>query len=499
MKLNWINIVKTGFFSERLPLKIFTTIDVTQYLLTPDFRQLESDLKSGKILSTPCLILSSFKNKLERRFISIPHIETYLLLSEHIENLSSEIELKIKLSPFSQSKKINPNEIINYTLPSFFEKNYKERILKSMGFKYMLEMDISKCYDNIYTHSVTWAFLGKEVAKEEFNKENKLRSDDYKKIDELDKKLMAINNNETKGIPTGPITSRIISELVLCELDDIIKKELVTGVRFVDDYKFFFKTKQEAESFIPKLQNILYQYKLSINNEKTKIFEYPYEYGHNLRFELGNFDFKKYSTISFINRCNELYVNGNKGAYKYGLKVLERQVINVNEKEYVLSQLLSIMTIHPIMSELVLNIFKNNYGGHFKEQHFKIFNELLKDNLKIKYDVEIIWLITIMMSLKIEIDLENILRIFENYETFSLILILDYINVMKLYSNDNIKEKKEKLKESLQKESIYGEKWLLLYECNLNNWVKGIKVNLNKSKFLLNLYNNKIKFYFSPL
>ena len=117
----------------------------------------------------------------------------------------------------------------------------------SIGNKYVLSLDISRCYESIYTHSITWALLGKEKAKEEYLKKENERSSSYNIADNLDERVRKINNNETKGIPTGPITSRLISELILSEIDNILHEKVpkLKYNRFVDDYSFYFSEKKK--------------------------------------------------------------------------------------------------------------------------------------------------------------------------------------------------------------------------------------------------------------
>jgi len=493
MDLNKYDLIKYGYFSDVLPLKSFSTAQIADFLKENSFVKCIENLYNNKIYSTPCIVISSYKNDLERRMIQVPHIQTYVLLCHEIEKLNPVIKKKINLSSISQSKQINPFGFEAYSiLPSFIDA-HNERIIKSMGYNYLLELDISKCYENIYTHSISWAYLGKENAKKELSKGEK--SNDYKLMDNLDKRLRALNNNETKGILTGPITSRIISEFILSSIDEIIQKSNINCTRYVDDYKFFFKSKQEAENFIPKFQNILYEYKLNINTEKTKITKYPYESGYNLRFELGNFDIKKHGAVSFINKCNELFLSGNKGAYKYGLKILNNTKIEKDER-VVVSQLINIMSINPMLSDLIIGVFKFS-NIILNDDCGKIVNDILELSIEKSLEVEIAWLLYLSLIYGFKIRDKIIIDILEKTEVFSTILILDYIN------KNNLEKKFEgnfkNLEDKIIDESIFDDKWLLIYQAKLFNWIKSINhKKIYESELIKIFFDNKLSFYFSP-
>jgi len=421
-----VNLIKCGFFPEGIPQHCFDTKDVVELIGDKDFEldSLERNHKDKSIVSTPCHFISSYKNDLERRIIGLPHIETYMLLCSEIEKNVGLISAKFDFNIHSYSNEIYPYEIEDYVVKSTFYNNYLDRTKYSLGYKYLLKVDLSKCYENIYTHSLTWSLLGKISAKQEVKKKPKDRSEEYIKYDNLDTKLRAINNNETKGIPTGPLTSRVVSEIVLTEVDKEISKIHNKFKRYVDDYNFFFRTRTEAEEFIPKLQNILYDYKLHINSGKTEILKYPYSINHNLSIKLGKYDFEKNTVLDYIERFNELYALGNKGALKFGLKVLKSKQISKDEDQIVFSHLINLMITYPNLAEYIFTIFDNNEFT-FTDETAHLLNDILLSCVKNVHQVEAVWLLTVMLYFDIDIYENIILLILEKVEVFSTILVLD--------------------------------------------------------------------------
>lgn len=500
MKITVQNYIKCGFFPENIPQKLFLTKEFTKYFLKKPklYINLENDIKSAGITSTPCSLLSCYKDENERRIMAFPHIETYLLLAKECENNKKLIHNKIKNNIHSYSNIIKPFEIDGYKVRSSFHKNYLDRTKFSLGYKYMLHVDLSKCYENIYTHSITWALLSKDKAKQEYIKSKSKQSLDHKQADKLDTRVRCINNNETKGIPTGPLTSRLISEIILSEIDREIETITINFKRYVDDYNFYFKSKTDAETFIPKLQRVLYEYKLHLNSQKTEIQRYPYSIRHNLKNELGNFDFKNLGCLNFIERFNELFLLGNKGAMKYGLKKLSKISIPISEKEVVFSHLINLLVSFPNLAPHIYSICLNNTFT-YDSNTTRILNDLLLINIKSGFHIEVIWLLTFMLTFNVTITNYNLVSVINEMEVFSTILALDYVFAKKLTKQVDIKVALVALKKNLKSVSIYGDKWLLVYEANRNKWVPGIKAVLNKSKLLKEAYDNDIKFYHSPL
>lgn len=484
-----------NFFPENISKEIFSTKYIIKYITSEIISKINNQIKG-----TPCFDFSIYKSEKERRLLNIPHISNYLLLVDYIEKNIKFIYSKIQNNNFSHSKNI----FLPYEKNTEFNESVKKKVLNSIGNKYILSLDISRCYESIYTHSITWALLGKKTAKSEYLKKTD-KNNEYKIADNLDKRVRSINNNETKGIPTGPITSRLISELILSEIDSILHTKFpnLKYNRFVDDYSFYFLEKNEAILFISKFQKILYDFKFSLNESKTKIELFPNGiFTVDLSSELGNYDFKKNTIISFIKKVMFLHNSGVKGAFKYGIKVLSSQKIKDEDKEYTCACLINSLTIFPMTSDVIINIFaKNNLLNLGNEKQINdIINKLLEKNIENNYDEEIFWNLCFLMKFNLEVEVENILKLLRKMETFTSIMILDYIFKKNLHKNENdIKNELENLKNILCEEDVYSEKWLFLYECCKNNWIKGLRKTIKEDQFLKKLLENNIGFYISPL
>lgn len=191
---------------------------------------------------------------------------TFKLGIPHIDPGEGEIDVSHVTSFFTYSR-------FNL-LAAFIESN--EYIKLERKFEHQRSLDISKCFFNIYTHTVTWA-----VKQREFSKEHRHQYSFESRFDEI---IQKSNNNETNGIVVGPEVSRIFAEIILQDVDAKIKVRLekagiVSDVairRYVDDYFIFshdIRTLDRVESFI---RGELEFYKLYLNDKKSSTLTRPF-------------------------------------------------------------------------------------------------------------------------------------------------------------------------------------------------------------------------------
>ena len=136
-----------------------------------------------------------------------------------------------------------------------------------MGKQYMVSADISKCFPSIYTHAIPWALVGKPIAKQNATKTNQW----YNQIDHF---AQNSKNGETHSLLIGPHTSNLLSEIILCKIDETLCKKW-DYTRHIDDFCCFVKTHDDADQFLVDLNACLKEYGLSLNHKKTKIEALP--------------------------------------------------------------------------------------------------------------------------------------------------------------------------------------------------------------------------------
>lgn len=111
-------------------------------------------------------------------------------------------------------KKVKPHQA--YAKRSESIADTKEEIERQyQDNRYEIRLDISSFFDSIYTHSIPWAIHTIAVAKKKRNDKTLLGN-------KLDKCMQSMNYNQTNGILVGNAVSRIVSEIILCTIDEAI-------------------------------------------------------------------------------------------------------------------------------------------------------------------------------------------------------------------------------------------------------------------------------------
>ncbi|MAX52736.1 MAG: hypothetical protein CMH22_12200 [Methylophaga sp.] len=184
------------------------------------------------------------------------------------ESVSDENKYRHATSYFSYDR---------YTrLYQFFES--EEYLNLETKYTDFWSLDISKCFESIYTHSIEWATKSKFISKD-FNVK-----DSFGAI--FDKLMQKSNYNETNGIIIGNEFSRIFAEVILQAVDrktlemlekiGIRENEDYDIRRYVDDYFIFANSGDTAQKVTNILEDNLRQYKLHLNSNKTKKLTKPF-------------------------------------------------------------------------------------------------------------------------------------------------------------------------------------------------------------------------------
>jgi len=177
-------------------------------------------------------------------------------------------------------KPIIPTSYFVYKPYKFLYKFFTSFEFNKLEKKYRnyAKIDVSKCFDSIYTHSISWALKDKEFAKENIK--------NYSFESVFDRLMRNSNHNETNGIIIGPEVSRIFAEIIFQQIDVNVEKKLsgkkykfnsdYVIKRYVDDYYIFSNNTELIDLIIQIIDEELEFYKLHINDSKTKLINAPF-------------------------------------------------------------------------------------------------------------------------------------------------------------------------------------------------------------------------------
>jgi len=161
----------------------------------------------------------------------------------------------------------------------FYESYTYQRNEKK--FNTLFKFDISKCFDSIYTHSLSWALSNKEIVKQYVGINN------FTFGGAFDSLMQKLNYNETNGIVIGPEFSRIFAEILLQHIDFSVNKILENPTnnlrhktdyaifRYVDDYFLFFNDETVKDKIIEVFKSELLKFNLYISEPKSFTYEKP--------------------------------------------------------------------------------------------------------------------------------------------------------------------------------------------------------------------------------
>lgn len=148
-------------------------------------------------------------------------------------------------------------------------------------FSVLKTLDVSKCFDSIYTHSIAWATKDKS-----FVKDGRYAASIFG--NNFDDVIRMANHNETNGIVIGPEVSRIFSEIIFQNVDCKVEAKLASEKfnwmlnidysikRYVDDVFIFARSIEMANKIYEIYADTLLGYKLHVNSAKSQIYQRPF-------------------------------------------------------------------------------------------------------------------------------------------------------------------------------------------------------------------------------
>jgi len=291
---------------------------VTRYIGERQVAFTTYDMQAGNAKPSPGLKPLGYKidhKEVEFRELTIPHPRNQLEMVAFYEQYKETLLYFCSLSPFSIRR---PAKVARFTyhkdrthyerladeampieqhdheyehVKSFFVYRHYSNVYKfydshryhrcEKTYNAMLKLDVSKCFDSIYTHSIAWAVYGKEAVKENINPSKKTFPGRF------DSLMQRMNHNETNGIIIGPEFSRLFAEVILQSIDRRVERELKYAspplrhrvdyeiFRYVDDYFIFFNEDSHRGIIESTLQHALKEYGLYLNVSKAKVYDKP--------------------------------------------------------------------------------------------------------------------------------------------------------------------------------------------------------------------------------
>lgn len=486
--------ITTGYLPEEL-LPAFTSEDLSTVVAEVLTKIDVLDPITGK-RNTPSkpLQFSIPKVGAYRRHLSIPNPLYYIRICKTIADNWTAIYAHTEKSQLSMSR-LQVGKVRAIAKP-VFDDLINERIIRSAGSRYLLKVDISRFYNSIYTHSIPWALHTKPVAKI-----HRKRTPYFGNA--LDEDCRKLQDGQTIGIPIGPDASRVISEVILSSIDQILIKKLPSfkGVRIIDDYYLYFKSLGEAELARAIVHQTLKDYELELNPNKDTIVAIPevmesiwYKDLKAVRFSGEAIKQRKELIAFFDSAFYHAKHFPEDTVLSYAISKIRATIFS--EKNLIILQSLLLNSIVyesrtiALLAEILISYHDKKHkldldGIKFALEQFIIFHSDLAN------EYEVSWALWTMKSLKLLLD-EKVAKRLSNVTNSIVILVcLDMKRSALIPKGLDTKL----WKTFLTKDNLYTEHWLLAYEAKRNGWLKTPDSYLDTDPFFKILKDKKVKFY----
>ncbi|WP_407223089.1 RNA-directed DNA polymerase [Enterobacter roggenkampii] len=124
----------------------------------------------------------------------------------------------------------------------------------------VIQTDISSFYEHIYHHRIE-------------NCINDLFGEGSTVATQIDRLLSQLSAGRSFGLPVGGQCSRVLAELLMTSVDQLLTSSKLNWHRYVDDFTIIASDQADAYRAISILSNALADYGLSLNRTKTTILK----------------------------------------------------------------------------------------------------------------------------------------------------------------------------------------------------------------------------------
>ncbi|MCE8006309.1 RNA-directed DNA polymerase [Aestuariivita sp.] len=489
-------LLERGFYPRELP-PTFRTVKFGSLLASKP-----AYLKPQKDFSGETVFLDGATFQGNHRTFGVINPINYALLSEFLAENWSDVEKVMAISQFSAFKVVFPDNVTvggrAFQRSSFSGKLKKQAYLSS-AYPSVVHLDINRFYGSIYSHSIPWAALGKPEAL----KQHKAKTLEKHWSAELDRLVRACNRNQTIGIPIGPDTSRVVSELVLSRIDHELKKNgpgLKKRQVFhnIDDYEIGVENTTEAERVIARFEKEIRKFELRSHDGKTGVISG--ELPENLRWEpkfnlLKGLEDEEFLDGLFALLASERDAYPGSNVVGYGLSRFAKKIASCSDKELSLRHLQTLLYSSPRFVSWVAPLFVGLKGGDDLDQPQKRMLRWGVEECSRRHDiVSLLWFL--YMHLQFDLKLSKALKklCFE-VESVLVDLVLAHAD-----HNGLVKGGFAEALGRYQNASLGSSAWLFLYESEARGWksavsAKKIGQSEDPKKFFKLMNDNDVHFY----
>lgn len=430
---------------------------------------------SGVISSPPlpaskCSYHSIPKVKLFRRLIAFPHPLHQAALAGILEEHWSELQTHMAASLISQSSlEEDPDQKSALKRKATFEDLPLERAARSCASRYLLRADLSRFYQTIYTHSISWALHSKAIAKsQKFNK--KLAGN------LIDMAVRNTQDQQTIGVPVGPETSDLIAELIGVSIDKELQEALpnLSGIRYVDDFNLYFSTRSAAENALVVMTAAVKEFELEINQFKTDIVELPESLEPFWKTELRSFSIRPESQhhdlFGFFSRAFDLTTKfPTSSVLKYAVTRSSGFKVSPDEwpsyESFLLNSLMGEPALFPVFAQIMLKYRDEGYPVNLERLEATLW-EICQYHSNYQQGYEVAWSLWVAKLFYLKVPDTVHSRLSKMDDPLVSLLALDLRAQGLALALDTTQ-----WDASMTGNELWSANWLLAYEAHIKGWL----------------------------
>jgi hypothetical protein len=430
---------------------------------------------------------------LSRRILSIPNPQHQIPLCAKLVDHWAEIDAhcqKSKLSLSAPSLREASDRAV--TRSSYFKSLSVERILRSAGCRIHLYADFTRYYSSIYTHSIAWALHGKDAA----------RSDERTGAlagNQLDKLVRNTQDRQSIGIPVGPDSSFILAEIIGSSIDQIIVAAGVDrGLRYVDDFHLYFRSRAECERAIAAMHRAAREYELDINDAKTVIENVPdvCEPSWKIALRLYPFGTSKKTDAELVNFFNLAFQLALDHPFDGVLKYAVSRSGSATIADFKLygSFLCRCMIAEPLCLPDVFNIWIKNSATilFFRPELVSTLEEICRYHAPLQHGYEVAWAVWFSRQFRCQLQGDTAKAISGVEDDTVALVSMDAKARGLLDVDPDIV-----WRSWLDRDQLSGEHWLAAYEFAVKNWLHRADARdyVAEHDFFATLRRENVSFY----
>jgi hypothetical protein len=459
-----VDVIDKGYFPVEIP-PAFSTSSFAGAMA-----HLPSDLNKFAKKSSRCAFHSIPRLQHHRRLLGIPNPLHQLKLTVLLERHWADLENHMSKSALSMTGMQHmPGSKRGLERAHDFGDLDRERVIRSSSSRFLLKADLSRFYHTLYTHSISWALHTKAEAKSK-------QSDRSLFGNLIDEAVRNTQDKQTLGIPVGPVTSDLISELVGTSLDVELSnvRQGLKGLRYVDDYYLYFATRSEAEAALADLHSVANHFAVEINPLKTRISELPEpiqpSWKSELRAHAISSGRERDDLLAFFSRAfeNASKYPGN-NVLKYAVKHSAGFKISHDNWPLYESLLIGSLVAEPSLAPTLTPILAQHQNDGYKLDLDKLreaLAEIASYHARFKQGFEVAWALWIGKLFEVTFPAKVWADVSSLDDSFVALLSLD------LRANGLADALDPMLWSQHMKAShLYSENWLIAYEALIKGWL----------------------------